>query len=92
MDDDAVPPSGEAQEAREKFRVSVYRNFYDLEYEWVSQQNSSSNSSTYDTPLNDHDAPTPSTTALTTKPYIPPTEVSDDDANPFGGALDAPLA
>ena len=83
--------SGEHLEAKEKVRTVIYKEFYEQDYVFLRN---SSKSYIVEEPLNDID-----TSGITpfdpkkepTKPYVPPTQVNPDAAQPFGKNIDAPL-
>ena len=90
FEEDLAVTSSEQMDAKNKYRASIYRNFYDVSYKYGS----SSSNNNYDYGLDELDGPVNAqpNIAKTTKPYIPPTPFNPDSPNPFGGALrEAPL-
>ncbi len=83
----------EYAEAQSDMRVLMYRQFYGVEYPHAYRYKKSSQSgaryaSQGDNPYGDM---TPLDPVMESKGYVPPTPMSDNDADPFGGLLDAPL-
>lgn len=90
FEEDLAVVSAEQLDAKNKYRASIYKNFYETEYMYGF----SSTSSSYDYGLNDLDDPVNMQPSIkkTTKPYMAPTPFNPDSPNPFGGVLrEAPL-
>ena len=85
--------SGEALEAKGKFRQVIYRDLYGTEYKYATS--SSSTNMNIDPPLADEeDVPVPVdpfARSGTTKPFISASLPDETSPLPFGRALDAPL-
>jgi hypothetical protein len=84
----------------DKFRDAVFGKLYKTGYKYAVTDALSSTSSTdfsdLDASLDSDfvpDAPIQpfNPRAAETKPFVPPTEVSGDDEQPFGSLLDAPI-
>jgi len=92
--------SKEHLEVRDHVRRTLYREFYNREYQYASSTSSSLNASILDDELDfDEDAPPrpidveeeSRAFAVPPKPYVPPTPVNANSAKPFGMLIDAPL-
>lgn len=85
--------SGEALEAKGKFRQVIYRELYNTEYKYGT--NSSSSTQNIEPPLaDDDDIPVPVdpfARSGETKPFISASLPDENSPLPFGRALDAPL-
>jgi len=87
--------SGEHVEAKEKVRTILYRDFYNTHYKYAS----SSKSSYIDDKIASEELTREDISDITAfdpkkapvKPYMPPTEVDETLANPFGRVIDSPL-
>ena len=86
--------TGEHAEAASKFRSSLY-GMYGTTYKYAVANSGNSNSGgrKYVGKNEDFsfDDTLPGASNNTVKPYIPPTQIDPDAADPFGGILDAPL-
>jgi hypothetical protein len=86
--------TGEHAEASSKFRTSLYE-MYGLSYKYAVSATSSSSSGGRKYVGKDEDysfdASVPGVKNNTVKPYMPPTQIDPDAADPFGGILDAPI-
>lgn len=95
FEDDALVPSGEAAEARDKMRSQIYQELYGTTYDYGAQYESNlTGNPEIDYPLDEDDIPTPVdpfARSQATKPFIPPTRFVEDSDSPFGSVLDAPL-
>lgn len=86
----------EFAEAKSDMRILIYRDIYGREYPHeyrVKSKNkngmpSGAHSAAGENPYGDLSPVDP---VMESKGYIPPTPVSDNPADPFGGVLDAPL-
>lgn len=85
--------SGEALEAKSKFRQVIYRELYNTEYKYAT--NGSSTMRDIEPPLaDDDDIPMPVdpfARSGATKPFISASLPDESSPLPFGRALDAPL-
>jgi hypothetical protein len=95
FEDDALVPSGEVAEARDKMRSQIYVELYNKQYLYGSSGGSGATGNPeIDYPLDEDDIPIPVDPferSKAVKPYIAPTRLIEDAENPFGSALDAPL-
>jgi hypothetical protein len=84
--------SSEHAESASKMRTRLYRDLYDRDYKYAieASSNSTSGGRRY---VSDSDESDYDEFARTDqiKPYIPPTQFNPDSADPFNGALDAPI-
>ena len=92
--------SKEHLEVRDHVRSTLYREFYDREYQYGSSSSSTSLSpSILDDELGVDDVPPQpidpeqesKAFAVPPKPYTPPTRINPNSAKPFGALIDAPL-
>lgn len=85
--------SGEQAEAASNFREKLY-DMYGHSYKYsVSspKKGSASGGRAYVGKNEDYDSSVQSYSTEKIKPYIPPTKMDVDSADPFGGVLDSPL-
>lgn len=85
--------SSEHAESASKMRSRLYGDLYNREYKYAITASSSSNGTTgrkYVSGSDDSDYDEFAKTDQV-KPYIPPTQFNPDSADPFNGALDAPI-
>ena len=80
--------SVEQSKIAEARRVAIYKHLYDTDYKYRTDGVSSSNA---DGSFGEDDIVPFDPSNAPVKPYIPPTQVDADFANPFGGVLDAPI-
>lgn len=100
FEDDTIPNTAELGDAKDRFRIMVYREFYGRGYKYASS--AANRLPDDDGPLNDYDdlptpfdpknnlADAPPRTAPP-KPYIPPTNFNTELVNPYNGVLDPPM-
>jgi hypothetical protein len=93
---DLYESTNEYGEARDIYRVRLYRELYGVTYAYA---NSASKNASFDPDLPPLDEPMngfePSGmsngTPAATKAYVPPTDMNEASQNPYNGILDAPL-
>ena len=85
FEDDLHVASAEEADAKDKVRVSIYKNMYNRDYKYANPKSSTDNDYGFD----DLDDPVNFGPDIQTetKAYFPPTDFNPEDANPFGGAL-----
>jgi hypothetical protein len=98
FEDDFTYVSEENMTFQEVFRTNIYKEFYKTEYKYVRDKESSSGLGSLEGPLNDDISDVPqekinvfSPREKSAKQYVPPSEMTDDDARPFGSVLDSPI-
>jgi hypothetical protein len=97
FEEDLFVATAEEMEAKSAIRVSIYQSMYDKPYKYEyksSKKNTSANGNSFDSSAyyeEDLVPFDPSESPRVTKPYVPPTEFSDDSPFPFGKVLDGPL-
>lgn len=95
LEEDTLVQSGEVAEARDKMRSQIYSQLYKTEYVYGgSYEKTLTGNPEIDYPLDESDIPTPVDPferSQGTKPYLPPTRLTDNSSSPFGSVLDAPL-
>jgi hypothetical protein len=99
FEEDFTYVSDENMTFNEVFRTNVYREFYKKEYQYVRDKESSSSLDSLDSPLNEDIAEDPrdkirvfSPREKSAKQYMAPSELTNNDAKPFGSVLDGPIA
>lgn len=91
FEDDVTVVTSEMYEARSSVRVTLYNTLYKTPYKYASK-NSGQNTAHGVEPLDFDDMPVPvDPSKMPVKPYIPPTEMTDDERLPFGTLLDSPM-
>jgi hypothetical protein len=98
FEEDFTYVSDENMTFNEVFRTNVYKEFYKKEYQYVRDRESSSGLDSLEGPLNDDISDVSqekinvfSPREKSAKQYVPPSEMTDDDARPFGSVLDSPI-
>lgn len=101
FEDDALSsPSGEHLEAKEKVRISLYKELYNRDYKYASAASRGGDfipQSMQEEELTADEIPVPvdpmqrSSSPFPTKRYIPPTQVNENSIKPFGTNIDSPL-
>lgn len=99
FEDDVNFSTGEEAEAQTNFRTSLYRDLYDMEYKYGYKGKSKSagtyiDDSVIEEPLSSEaeELPKPFNPRQNKpKPFIKPTQIDPDSADPFNGALDSPF-
>lgn len=92
FEEDLNVSTAEQAEARDKTRMTLYRNLYNKEYKYARPGTSGGTTYIDDEVIQPEEAPIePFNPAVKPKPYRPPTEFNPDSAKPFGSTLDAPL-
>jgi hypothetical protein len=90
FEEDLAVTSAEQLDAKNKYRASIYKNFYETDYVYGSLTGTPSYD--YDSEVMDDPVNMQPSIKKTTKPYMAPTPFNPDSPNPFGGALrEAPL-
>lgn len=80
--------SQEQAQMVENRRVAIWNTLYGFPYKYTVFKKS--NEYDFDNEIADF-TPFDPTKRGDVKPYIPPTDFSDDDNDPFGGVLEAPI-
>jgi hypothetical protein len=84
--------SSEHAESASKMRSRLYQDLYGRDFKYAIQANSSGTSGGRKYVSNGDDSDYDDFgTNDQVKPYIPPTQFNPDSADPFNGALDAPI-
>lgn len=99
FEDDMRYSTGEEAEAQTNFRNSLYKDLYNMEYKYGYKGKSKSNGTytndSVDEPLN-ADEPEVIVKPFDPrqnkpKPFMAPTQINPDSADPFNGVLDSPF-
>lgn len=100
FEDDANYSTAEQAKARTGMRTQIYENLYNTTYKYGGDEDTSSTEGgvppTRDFGSIDEDEILDPINPFAKKsksvaPYTPPTQLREDDVNPFGDVLDAPL-
>lgn len=98
FEEDLQVSTAEEAEAKDSYRVSLYRSLYDTEYMYARSKSSSSNTDyglldpPLDEELEDFSSEDIYAKNSVPKPFIPATNFNPGLENPFAGSkLDAPL-
>ena len=85
---------GNLMEARDKFRAFLYGKMYQEPYTWggANTRGSGERSAQDGDEFSKDDAALMArNVSMASKPYVPPTEIQDNEHKPFGDLLDAPM-
>lgn len=101
FEEDVRYTTAEEAKALDQLRTNLYRDLYDRPYKYASKPSSgfSTAGGSFDLepenpePVSQEEVKpfNPRQHKEPTKSYIPATALTDDDADPFGGVLDAPI-
>ena len=90
-EDDLNYATVEQAQMAEARRVTIFKQLYDEDYKYVSTGTANKVNNGFAGQY-DFDNPIPfDPKKAPVKPYFPPTQMEADDADPFGGILDAPI-
>lgn len=94
FEEDFGHPSAESAARNSLMRETLYTSLYEMEYKYKIESPGESKPKTYEDYEDADDAEDYSDINVfspSTRPYVAPTEMKNDEKKPFGDILDSPL-